>query len=117
MPLEQAWNATGGFDYQGPQEWLAPITEALRRVVDPELALNILDVGLVYAVAVSEGVVKVTMTMTSAACPVADMILDDVQFELEDTMPLGYAIELELCWEPAWSPERMSAAARRVMGW
>lgn len=117
MLNRQTSNGTGGFDYQGPEAWRLPIRDALRRVVDPELALSILDVGLIYAVTVSEGTVHVSMTMTSAACPVADMILDDVQLELEGVMPLGYSIELELCWEPPWTPERMSASAKHAMGW
>ncbi|MDF3831770.1 metal-sulfur cluster assembly factor [Cupriavidus basilensis] len=117
MLTRQASNGKGRLDYQGPEEWRIPIMDALRRVVDPELALGILEVGLIYGVTVSDGSVRVSMTMTSAACPVADMILDDVQLELEGVMPLGYLIEVELCWEPAWTPERMSASAKHAMGW
>ncbi|AAP85989.1 Metal-sulfur cluster assembly factor (plasmid) [Cupriavidus necator H16] len=117
MLSRQASNGTSGFDYQGPEQWLAPITDALRRVVDPELALNVFDVGLIYAVTVFEAGVYVSMTMTSTACPLADMVLDDVHLELEGVMPLGYGIEVELCWEPAWTPERMSASAKHAMGW
>ncbi|MGE8366103.1 MULTISPECIES: metal-sulfur cluster assembly factor [Cupriavidus] len=117
MLTRQASTEARRLDYHGPEEWRMPIMDALRRVVDPELALCVLDVGLIYAITVSDGSVHVSMTMTSAACPVADMILDDVQLELEGVMPLGYLIDVELCWEPAWTPERMSAGAKHAMGW
>jgi len=57
------------------------------------------------------------MTMTSAACPVTDMLIDEVHAELEQILPMETAIEVELVWEPAWTPERMSANARRLMHW
>lgn len=105
------------FDYSGDEAWRAPITEALRRVVDPEVALSILDVGLVYRVAVEPEKAHVVMTMTSAACPVTDVILDDVYAELERVLPIEMDIAIELCWEPAWTPARMSEAAQRFMRW
>lgn len=117
MRITQASNGAGGFDYQGPEPWRQPITDALSRVVDPELALNVLDLGLVYAVTVAEAGVHVSLTMTSAACPVADLILGEARLELEGVMPLGYLIELDLCWEPAWTPQRMSASAKHALGW
>src|SRR5574341_1431704 len=83
------------FDYEGPPEWQAPITEALRRVVDPEMALSILDVGLVYAVRVADGQLHLTMTMTSAACPVADVIVDDIEHELARVLPAAWQAQIE----------------------
>ena len=107
------------FAYTGPDHLQAVVTQALRQVVDPEVALNILDVGLVYRVDVpaSPGAVHVRMTMTSAACPVADVIVDDVQHYLDQALPDRDAPEVEIVWEPAWTPERLSASARRFMGW
>ena len=63
----------------GPQELRAPIDRRLRRVVDPEVAMTIVDVGLVYGVTVHAERVHVRVTMTSAACPVADVIVGDVE--------------------------------------
>ncbi|MDE1999089.1 MAG: metal-sulfur cluster assembly factor [Burkholderiales bacterium] len=103
------------FDYQGDPSLREPIAQALYRVVDPEVALSIVDVGLIYAVTVSADKVHVLMTMTSAACPVTDMILDDVESQLDQVVPRHMRIETELCWEPAWSPDRMSPSARRMM--
>lgn len=103
--------------YEGDPAWREAITAALRRVVDPEVALSIVDVGLIYGVVVGEGAVHVRMTMTSAACPVSDVILDEAEHELRRVLPAQHAIELELVWEPPWTPERMSARARRAMDW
>lgn len=103
--------------FSGEDIWRESITKALRQVVDPEVSLSILDVGLIYGVDVSQAKVHVRMTMTSAACPVTDMLIDEVQAELEQILPMETAIEVELVWEPAWTPERMSANARRLMHW
>lgn len=105
------------FPYDGPPDLAPTVLKALRRVVDPEVALNIVDVGLVYGVRVQPGEVHVDVTMTSAACPVADVILGDIGFELDQSLPEGTLVEPHLVWEPPWTPERMSPRARRFMGW
>ena len=105
------------FPYEGPRELARAVLKALRRVVDPELALNIVDVGLVYGVRARPGEVEVDVTMTSAACPVTDVILGDIVLELEQALPEGTGVEPRLVWEPAWTPERLSPNARRFMGW
>lgn len=103
------------FAYQGPEDRRAAITAALTRVVDPELALSIVDIGLVYGVTLDAGSLQVRMTMTSAACPVTDVIVEEVQYELAAVAPPGLPIEVELVWDPPWTPERLSARARRFM--
>jgi metal-sulfur cluster biosynthetic enzyme len=55
--------------------------------------------------------------MTSAACPVVDVILEDIEHQLDDVAPEGMGIEIELVWSPVWTPERISARAREFMGW
>jgi len=105
------------FPYDGPPQLQQPVVDALTRVVDPELALSIVDVGLVYGVTVAGDRAQVRMTMTTAACPVADLIVEEVEHELGRVLPEGCAVEVELCWEPAWTPDMMSARARRFMGW
>lgn len=105
------------FPYEGPEDLHGPILDALMRVVDPEVAMSVVDVGLVYGVAVDEEKIHVRMTMTSAACPVTDVILDEARDELERIAPPGLAVEVELVWEPAWTPERMSGRGKRFMGW
>jgi metal-sulfur cluster biosynthetic enzyme len=105
------------FPYEGPPEFLATVTAALERVIDPEVAMNIVDVGLVYGVAVKDDRMDVLVTMTSAACPVADVIVEDIEFQLDQSLPEHLKIHVELVWEPAWTPQRMSAKARLLMGW
>jgi metal-sulfur cluster biosynthetic enzyme len=107
------------FAYEGPEALRATVELALEQVVDPEVAMDIVDVGLVYRVEVPEApaAVRVRMTMTSAACPVADVIMDDVRYFLDQALPGREEAEIDLVWEPAWSPERLSESARRFMGW
>lgn len=105
------------FPYDGPPGLLATLSAALERVIDPEVAMNILDVGLVYGVTVRDGRVDVIVTMTSAACPVADVVLEDIEFQLDQSLPEHLKIHVELVWEPPWTAQRMSAKARLLMGW
>jgi len=105
------------YPYDGPESLRAPIEAALRRVVDPEVALGIVDVGLVYGVSVDDERVHVVVTMTSAACPVVDVILEDIEHELDGAVPEALRIEVELAWEPAWTTARMSERAKSFMGW
>ena len=105
------------FPYQGPEALREPVIQALRRVVDPEVAMNIVDVGLIYGVTIADGKLHAQVTMTSAACPVADLILEDIETQLDRDMPPELLIQVELVWEPPWTTERMSESARRFMGW
>ncbi len=79
--------------------------------------MDILDVGLVYGVSVTPERLHVLITMTSAACPVIDVIVDDVEAELDKVAPAEMLIQVELVWEPPWTPALMSARAKAFMGW
>ena len=109
--------ASASYPYTGQDDLRRPIDDALRCVVDPEVAMTIVDVGLIYGVDVSDDRVHVQLTMTSAACPVTDVIVEDVGLELERAVPAGRQIDVELVWEPAWTPDRMSPEAKSFMGW
>ncbi|MEP6591099.1 MAG: metal-sulfur cluster assembly factor [Gemmatimonadota bacterium] len=90
--------------------------KALRAVKDPELGLNIIDIGLVYDVTVSEeGAAHVTMTLTSPGCPAGAEIMEDVRKTLDDLEGIT-AVEVELVWEPYWTPERMDPRVRAFLG-
>lgn len=93
------------------------IRENLRRVVDPELGVNIVDLGLVYGVHISPGQVVIEMTMTSPACPMGEMLVDEVDAALAAALPENCRREVRLVWEPPWTPERMAERARRHFGW
>ena len=90
---------------------------ALSRVVDREAGMNIVDLGLVYGIEVSPQRVQVHLTMTSAACPMAEMIVDDVHGQLAAALPADTPVNVELVWDPPWTPDRMSEAARSLFGW
>ena len=105
------------YPYEGPEELRQPILDALTKVVDPEVAMSIVDVGLVYGVRVAEGRMDVDITMTSAACPVIDVIVEDAEERLDRAMPPDLLIHVEVVWEPPWTPARMSDRAKAAMGW
>ena len=104
------------FDYRGPAALQQAVLAALHDVVDPEVARSIVDLGLVYGVEIGAERARVIMTMTSAACPVTDLIVADVEAGLERVLPAGCWIDVDVVWEPAWTPEMMSESARRFMG-
>ncbi len=109
--------AAGELPYRGDESLRGPVTAALQEVYDPEIAMSIVDVGLVYGVVAEAGRVDIRMTMTSAACPVSDQIIDDIEFQLEQVIPEDWIVAVELCWDPPWTPQRMSERGRRLMGW
>ena len=89
---------------------------ALTKVLDPEIGINIVDLGLVYGLSVGEERIAVTMTLTSPTCPMGDLLLDQVEDALKCLAPAA-EIDIEVVWEPPWSPEMMSPAAREEFGW
>jgi metal-sulfur cluster biosynthetic enzyme len=105
------------FPYEGPEELRPAIVAALGRVIDPEVAMSVVDVGLVYGVTLGERALHVTMTMTSAACPVTDVIVDEAWHELARVVPAAIELDIDIVWEPPWTPDRMSERGRRIMGW
>jgi metal-sulfur cluster biosynthetic enzyme len=92
------------------------VRRALRAVKDPELNLNIIDLGLVYEVDVSEtGDVRVQMTLTSPGCPAGAEIVQGVRDVATDLEGVG-SVDVELVWEPYWTPERMDPRVRAFLG-
>ncbi|MBI4985219.1 MAG: metal-sulfur cluster assembly factor, partial [Rhodocyclales bacterium] len=83
----------------------ATLRDALRTVIDPEAGMNIVDLGLVYRVAVDARAVAVDVTMTSAACPLGEMIVAEVRATLESVLPADFTCAVNLVWSPPWSPE------------
>jgi len=93
------------------------VREALRAVEDPEAGMNIVDLGLIYGVDVRDSSVVVEMTMTTAACPMADMIVDQAHDAIAAIVPDGVAVDVRLVWDPPWTPDKMSGIARDHFGW
>ena len=93
------------------------IVRALRQVFDPEIPVNIYDVGLIYNLDVNdEGEVKVIMTLTAPNCPEADRVVEDVHEAVSDT-PGVTDVKIELVFEPVWDKSRMSDEALLELGW
>lgn len=92
------------------------VREALRDVIDPEAGVNIVDLGLVYRIEVSPGRIDIEMTMTTPACPVGPMLVEQAREAVGKVAP-GRQVAVELVWEPPWSADRMSAHAKKHFGW
>ncbi len=92
------------------------IAERLKTVVDPEVAVNIVDLGLVYEIEHNEEEksIRVVMTLSTRGCPLGDTIMQNVEVVLEANYP-GYKIDVELVWEPMWSPEMITEAGRQAI--
>jgi metal-sulfur cluster biosynthetic enzyme len=92
------------------------VRKALRQVKDPELGLNIVDIGLVYDIEVSElGDAHVKMTLTSPGCPSGAEIIEDARLVVEQVEGINSAA-IELVWEPYWTPDRMDPRVRAFLG-
>jgi FeS assembly SUF system protein len=100
----------------GPEEIRERIIAQLHTVYDPEIPVDIYELGLVYEVRVDEaGRAAIRMTLTSPMCPAAEMLPPEVETKAR-SVPGVSSVELELVWDPPWSPERMSEAAKLELG-
>jgi len=91
------------------------VIDALRVVEDPELGMDIVELGLLYDVEVDNSKVKAIYSLTSIGCPVGPMIEQQIKETIEDMDGVSEA-ETELTWDPPWSPERMSEDAKFILG-
>jgi FeS assembly SUF system protein len=99
-----------------PEALREPIIAALRAVYDPEIPVNIYDLGLIYRIGISQdGAVDIDMTLTAPACPVAGMMPVMVQEAVQRVEGVG-PISVEVVWDPPWSPEHMTEEARLQLG-
>ena len=93
------------------------VVEALKAVVDPEIGLNIVDLGLVYDLKLDkDGTVAIEMTLTTPGCPLHAVISDAVHQVLE-SLPGIRRVELDLVWSPPWTPDMITPAGRHALGW
>lgn len=93
------------------------IRSLLRSVVDPEIGVNIVDLGLVYGIDAADGAVRISLTMTSPACPMSDVVIADAEAALAAGLPENTGISIDLVWNPPWDPSMMSDKARGTLGW
>lgn len=94
----------------------AEVIEAIRNVFDPEIPVNIYELGLIYEIKVSEtGAVAIRMTLTAPSCPAAQSLPGEVQTRVKE-IPGVTDVSVDVVWEPPWDPSRMSEAARLQLG-
>jgi metal-sulfur cluster biosynthetic enzyme len=93
------------------------VREALRQVIDPEVGINIQDLGLVYDVAIQPEQIEVQLTMTSPACPLSDLITNEARTAIRAITPESCRIAIRIVWTPIWGPELMSDEAKAKLGW
>ena len=92
------------------------IIEALKKVYDPEIPVNIYDLGLIYHISIDpQGLIKIEMTLTSPGCPVAQSFPGIVENAVNNVAGVS-EVQVELVWDPPWSSENMSAAAKLHLG-
>ena|SRR5579864_9486 len=91
------------------------VVESLRQVEDPELGMDIVELGLLYDVEVDGPKVKVIHTLTSMGCPAGPLIQEDID-RVARTVPGVEDVALELTWDPPWTPDRMSDDAKFILG-
>ena len=100
------------------QASVAEVTEAMRDVVDPEIGINIVDLGLVYGVSLDEAnVATLDMTLTSAACPLTDVIEDQTRAALVDGPGRGLVddVRINWVWMPPWGPDKITEEGREQL--
>ena len=91
------------------------VYEILGDIYDPEIPIDIVNLGLVYGVKINEDVVNIDMTMTSPGCPAATQIVTEAKLLLEDLPEISEA-NIEIVWDPPWDPSMMSEAAKESLG-
>ena len=91
------------------------IVKMLRTVYDPEIAVNIYDLGLIYNIEENDGIVKIEMTLTAPNCPAADFIIEDVRMKVESIENVKN-VDIQLVFEPEWDKDMMSEEAKLELG-
>ena len=91
------------------------VQEALRDVIDPELGLDFVELGLIYDIAIDDGTVKITYTLTTPACPIGPQVAEQIE-EYVSELDGVQAVEPVMTFSPPWSPERMSEDAKFALG-
>jgi metal-sulfur cluster biosynthetic enzyme len=92
------------------------LTAALREVIDPELGVNIVDLGLVYDARVTDGVAHILITTTTPACPLGPYLTDAIRWSLLRLDGI-LDVDIDVTYDPLWSPDRMTDLAKEQLGW
>jgi metal-sulfur cluster biosynthetic enzyme len=93
------------------------VRAVLRNVIDPEAGMNVVDLGLIYGIDIEPGSIRVTMTMTTPACPMSAMIMEEAYQEIREIAPAAAEIDVQLVWDPPWDASMLSEYAKDHFGW
>jgi len=93
------------------------VQQALHDVIDPEVGINIVDLGLVYGIEIDGRRAKITITMTTPACPLSEQIKRDINDRIFERCPGVERVVVDIVWNPPWGPEKMSPSAKEALGW
>jgi metal-sulfur cluster biosynthetic enzyme len=102
---------------QMPDEQHACALEALYEVIDPEVGINIVDLGLVYTLEVDGSAARIEMTMTTPACPLSSYFDAEVERAVLQSVPELQSVVIDLTFDPPWDPSMMSSSAKHMLGW
>lgn len=94
---------------------VAQVRAALGEVIDPEVGINIVDLGLIYAIEAGEHSIRVRMTMTTPSCPMGGMLAEEVRMVIRRRFATR-RVDVDLVWDPPWQPDIISPAARQELG-
>ena len=101
--------------YTGPMPTVDLVTEALTNVIDPELGLDFVELGLVYDIEIEDGTVGITFTLTSPGCPIGPQVSDQMR-EFVGELDGVERVEPRMVFTPPWTPDRMSEDAKFALG-
>jgi metal-sulfur cluster biosynthetic enzyme len=93
------------------------VLQTLRGVNDPEVGVNIVDLGLIYSTEIHDDSVRIVMTMTTPACPMHSYLTEEVREAILSQHEEVENVNVELVWDPAWSPQMISEKGKRQLGW
>jgi metal-sulfur cluster biosynthetic enzyme len=93
------------------------LLQALRELNDPEVGVNVVDLGLVYSTEIEGGNVRIVMTMTTPACPMHSYLTEEVRRAIFGQFEEVEDVKVEIVWDPPWSPEMISEEGKRQLGW
>lgn len=120
LPIEVSSHKSGGRDvWTGPlddvpDDPLQATWDALREVLDPEMPISLVDLGLIYGLELEEGVVKIQLTFTATACPCMEFIREDIRDRLEPE-PWVDRVEIEEVWSPPWTTNMITPEGRATL--
>jgi metal-sulfur cluster biosynthetic enzyme len=102
------------FETNLPPDKAQKVVETLRQVYDPEIPINVYDLGLIRKVWLEDGVLKVVMTLTAVGCPVAGYVAQEVGYAIQSAVPEAQDVEVEVDFEKPWDPTQMTPQGREM---